>query len=360
MKRSTLITGIGLAVITAVNLSMPRDRQTDGTAIAAAPEHTSEGGSPAPPLDSARGRPARDVAAGPGLVEPRSEEIRLSAQIGGRLDRVVVDEGDRVTAGQVLAVIDNHDFRARVASAEAELGLRQAELRRIINGARIQERQEAAAVLSEAEAVLQNARIEQQRHQNLVGEGAISRAEADQAERAERVAQARVEAARQRLDLINADAREEDQARAESHVSLARARLEEARALYEKTFIRAPIDGVILRRHRKAGESVSTQFDSPIVTLADDLVRRVRVDVDEVDVASIAVGQSAYVTADAFGDRRFTGRVVRVGELLGRKNVRTDEPTERVDTKVLETLVELDDGRELPIGLRVQAFVIVR
>jgi hypothetical protein len=91
--------------------------------------------------------------------------------------------------------------------------------------------------------------------------------------------------------------------------------------------------------------------------MADDRIRRVRVDVDEADVGRITIGQPAFVTADAFGDRRFRGRVIRIGQLLGRKNVRTDEPTERVDTKVLETLVELEDGRELPLGLRVQAFI---
>jgi ABC exporter DevB family membrane fusion protein len=298
------------------------------------------------------------IAAGPGLVEPLSEEIRVSAQIGGRLESVFADEGDRVKAGQVLAIVDNRDYRARVESAEAEMGLREAERRRIVNGARTQERREAAAALSEAEAVFENARAEQARRQNLLRERVVSRAEAEDADRAARVAGARVEAVRERVDLINADAREEDRARAEADVSLARARLDEARAVYEKTFIRAPIDGVILRRHRKAGESVSTQFDSPIITMADDRVRRVRVDVDETDVGRIAVGQPAYVTADAFGGRRFTGRVIRIGQLLGRKNVRTDEPTERVDTKVLETLVELEDGRELPLGLRVQAFIL--
>ena len=75
---------------------------------------------------------------------------------------------------------------------------------------------------------------------------------------------------------------------------------------------------------------------------------RVRVDVDEADVARVRVGQPAYVTADAFGTRRFNGRVMRVGQMLGRKNVRTDEPSERVDQKVLETLVELEDGSALP------------
>jgi HlyD family secretion protein len=342
MKRSTLVVAIALAVITLVNVAVLWQRNVAPRTAAAAPASADTG----------------ITAAGPGLVEPLSEEVRVSAQIGGRLDRVLVDEGERVKAGQVLAIIDNRDYRARVESAQAELNMRDAERRRVVNGARTQERREAAAALTEAEAVLENAHAEHARRQHLLQERVISRAEADDTERAERVARARLEAARQRFELIDADAREEDRARAESDVALARARLEEARAVYEKTFIKAPIDGVILRRHRRAGESVSTQFDSPIVTLADDHVRRVRVDVDETDVAHIDLGRRAYVTADAFGDRHFPGRVVRVGQLLGRKNVRTDEPTERVDTKILETLVELDDGHELPLGLRVQAFIV--
>jgi multidrug resistance efflux pump len=103
---------------------------------------------------------------------------------------------------------------------------------------------------------------------------------------------------------------------------------------------------------------VSTQFDSPIVTIADRSAVRVRVDVDEVDVGKIALGQRAYATADAFHGLRFWGRVVRVGKILGRKNIHTDAPAERVDTQVLEVLVELEDGRELPIGLRVQTFIV--
>ena len=51
---------------------------------------------------------------------------------------------------------------------------------------------------------------------------------------------------------------------------------------------------------------------------------------------------------------------MRVGQLLGKKNVRTDEPAERVDTKVLETLIELEPGRALPLGLRVDAFILTK
>lgn len=300
------------------------------------------------------------LAAGPGRVEPVSEEVRIAAQIGGTLREVFVDEGDVVRSGQALARIENGEYAARLAAAEAELRQREAAARRVRNGARDQERQEAVAAVHEAEAVVDQSRADLARLRELAGDQVISQQELDRGEQAARVAVARLDAARLRSSLVAADAREEDQAGADSDVALARARVDEARALLAKTTIVAPIDGVVLRRHRKAGENVSTQFDSPILTIADRSRVRVRVDVDETDVARIAVGQHAYVTADAYGDRRFPGRVVRVGQLLGRKNFRTDEPNERIDTKILETLVELDDGHELPLGLRVQAFVATR
>jgi HlyD family secretion protein len=96
----------------------------------------------------------------------------------------------------------------------------------------------------------------------------------------------------------------------------------------------------------------------PILTLGDRKTLRVRVDVDETDVSKVRVGQRAYVTADAYGKQKFWGKVVRVGQQLGPKNVRTDEPTEKVDTKILETLVELDPASQLPDGLRVDAFIM--
>ena len=116
----------------------------------------------------------------------------------------------------------------------------------------------------------------------------------------------------------------------------------------------------MLRKHHREGESVSnsTSAPDPIFTIGDKSALRVRVDVDEADVSKLSAGQRAYVTAEAYGDRRFAGHVVRIGEELGRKNVRTDEPTERVDMKILETLVELDNGVELPIGLRVNAYIV--
>lgn len=297
------------------------------------------------------------VIAAPGRVEAVSEEVRVSSELSGRLKSVDVEEGDRVQRGQVLAEVANADYKARVAEAEAQLAQREAELRRTVNGARTQERREAQASMQAAEAVLNNAKSEAQRRRGLADRNVISRDEADRYERAYKVAQAEYEQAAQHFALIDADAREEDRAHAEAAVATAKAQLAEARAYLEKSYIRAPVNGVILRKLRHTGESVSTQFDSPVVTMADDSVLRVRLDVDESDVSKLEVGQRAYVTAEAYGRHRFTGRVIRVGRILGKKNIRTDEPSEHVDTKILETLVELDPGQRLPLGLRVDSFV---
>ncbi len=308
----------------------------------------------APPVSSTS---HEGLISAPGRVEAVSEEIRVSSELSGRLHGVPVEEGDRVHKGQVLAQIENEDYIARVSAAEATLAQRQAELERVINGARSQERLAAEADVQAAKAVLDNSQREAERRRRLADHQMISRDEADRYQRAYQVAQAEYERAWQQFSLIDADARIEDRRRAEAAVGSAQAQLAEARAYLEKTYIRSPLDGVVLRKLRHTGENVSTQFDSPIVTLADDSSLRVRLDVDETDVAHLRVGQPVFVTAEAYGTQKFTGHIIRVGRILGRKNVRTDEPSERVDTKILETLMELDPGQKLPLGLRVDAFV---
>jgi HlyD family secretion protein len=340
MKRSNyvvLLAGI-VFLLSAANLLRSR-----GSAVAAS----------APGAGAVRST----VIAAPGRIEAVSEEIRVSSQLSGRLREVRVEEGDRVQRGQVLAEIENDDYRARVAAAEAELIERQAELRRTVNGARGQERREAEASVEAAQAVLDNSRREAERRRGLADRNVISRDEADRYERQYQVARAQYEQASQHFALVDAEAREEDRAHAEAAVATARAQLAEARAYLEKTYIRAPMGGVILRKLRHTGESVSTQFDSPVITMADDSTLRVRLDVDESDVSKLQVGQKAYVTAETYGTHQFSGRVIRVGKILGKKNVRTDEPSEHVDTKILETLVQLDAGQQLPLGLRVDAFL---
>ena len=301
------------------------------------------------------------LVAGPGRVEPLSEDIQLGSELSGKLKSVNVEEGDRVRKGQVLAILENSDYRAELLSAEAGVQAKDATLRKVVNGARSQERSEALASVRAAQAVMENSRAEMERRQKLFAEaGVISQEELDRFTRAYNVAHEEYQESLQRHSLIDDHAREEDIALAQADLQLARAQLADAQAKYDKTLIKSPIDGLVLRKHHRAGESVSNSstVPDPILTVGDTKILRVRMDVDETDVDRVRVGQKAYVTADAFGGQKFWGRVVRIGDQLGPKNVRTDEPTEKVDKKILETLIELDQAPQLPDGLRVDAYVV--
>jgi HlyD family secretion protein len=342
-SRTTLIVGLGVFLLTA--------------SLVVASRRTHE--SSAENIASARNNTPRMIA-GPGRVEPSSEDIKIGSELSGRLKVVNVEEGDAIRRGQVLAELENADYRAQVESARANVIAKQAVLRKVINGARRQERDEAWSSVNEAKAVTENSKSELRRRQELFSAGVVSREELERYAREADVAQAKYEAAVQQHALVDDRAREEDQSFAEADLQLAQAQLDEAQARYDKTFIRSPIDGAVLRKHHRSGESVSNSstVPDPVLTIGDRKTLRVRVDVDETDVSKVNVGQKAYVTADAFGTQKFWGHVVRVGQQLGPKNVRTDEPTEKVDTKILETLVELDPGSHLPDGLRVDAFIV--
>lgn len=214
---------------------------------------------------------------------------------------------------------------------------------------------------------MENMRTERDRRMALFRTGDIAREEVERAERQFEVARARHEAAIERHSLIDAPARSEDIARAEAELALAEAGIDSARVMFDKTVVRAPLGGTVLRRHLRVGEIAASGVagtPAPILTLADLSRLRVRAEIDELDVGRVRSGQPAWVTIDAYADRRFNGRVTRVGQILGRKTLRSDNPAEKLDTKILETLIDLDqmaDPSVSPqIGLRVNVFVDTR
>ena len=286
-------------------------------------------------------------------------EVKVASPVTGVLKEVSVEEGQRLRKGDVIAALENSDLAARVAEAEATVQVRRASLDRLVDGSREQERREAAAAADEAKVILDHAHAELARRDGLFKDDLISRSEYDQFVRGFQVAQARFAAASDHFSLVNAPARADDLARAKADVELAEAQLAEARAVLEETIIRAPFDGTVLKRFRRAGEVVSNRADTPIVSFGDNSRLRVRVDVDETDIGKLRLGERAYFTAAAFGNRKFWGRVVSIGRELGRKNIDTDEPGEKVDTEVLETLVDLDGHPPLPDGLRMDSYLLV-
>jgi HlyD family secretion protein len=340
-KKMTWVVALVAAVITVsvLTVTLRGDRKAVAPAVEKAIEKT--------------------TVAGPGRVEPDSEEVKVGSELAGKLREVLVEEGAQVKKKQVLAVLVNDEYRAAMENSEALVRQKEAAWRKVMNGSRAQERHEAEANVREAETVEANARSEMERRQQLWKAGVTSREEAERYEREYGVAKAKLEAARQRFRLVDDASREEDRSAARAELESAKAQLDANRAVYEKTWIRAPFDGTILRKHHRTGESItnSSVTQDPVFTMGDVSGLRVRVDVDETDVSRIREGQGAYVTAQAYSGQKFRGKVIRVSGQLGPKNVRTDEPQERIDTKILETLVQLDRGVALPVGLRVDAYI---
>jgi HlyD family secretion protein len=340
-------------------------------------EHKSE----VPKIESAKS----NVIVAPGIIEAASEEIEVGAEIAGKLRNVIVEEGEEVVKDQTIAVLENSDYEAQIRTARANVEtLRSrretaraqveqavADRKRIENGARIEERREARADYERTLPNVENAKSELERRRKLYATGDISREELERAVTAFENARKQSATVKEKYNVINADARADDLARAdaairlaetnirefEAQISEAETRVRTAEANLEKTIVRAPISGVILRKRLKNGESVSPENPTGIVTIADVSALRVRVDLDETDVAKVRENQTAYVTADAFGEQKFAARVVKISRVLGRKNFRTERPTEKVDTKILEVLLELNPNQTLPLGLRVDAFI---
>jgi putative ABC transport system ATP-binding protein len=295
------------------------------------------------------------MVSGAGEVEPGSEELKISASVPGRLTGLPVKEGQQLTAGQTIAILDSGDLAARVAQAQANIEMRQAELDRLLNGSSSFDRQAAATAVAEAKAILDNANSEVLQRKSLFESGDISRSDFDRSQQTAQLAQLRLDKATLNASSLNSPARLDETARAQASLRAAQQQLAESRMLLSKANIRAPFAGAVLKIYHHVGEAVSPS--DAIVSFGDisDLV--VRVDVDETDVAKIRLGQAAYVTAQAFGARRFPGVVSHIGGQLGRKNIESGDPQEKADTKVLETSVSLDGHPPLPIGLRVDAFI---
>lgn len=299
------------------------------------------------------GAQTRYEAAAPGLVEPYGEERQIASQVIGVIAKMLVEENDTVAANQPIAIVENSEQSARVAAARAQLDDAQAQLDKLVNGARPEERREARALVEQLDAELEMAKLDYDRKKPLRESGAASQAALDQAASTLHSLKMRRTASAERLAVIETGARAEDIASARALVARLKAETDFAQAQLDKFVIRSPVAGVILRRQRNAGEAVTNVDPTPIAIVGDLNRLRVRAEVDETDIGHIVVGQRVDISADAFPAQKFGGSVARIARRLGAKEVQTSRPAEKIDMKVLQVMIDLDPEVKLPVGLRV-------
>lgn len=294
-----------------------------------------------------------DCIYAPGRVEGLTEEICLRPELQGRIVRIAVAEGDSVAPGAVLLELDSEVQRHEAALCEAQVEIAEAELERLVNGARQEERAEAAANHHGLEAQLTGVRKRLERMTTLRATNTSTQQQVDDltAEAASLASQ--VQAAKARLDLLEAPARADEVRRAEANIAVARVRLAMARTQVERTILRAPSSGTVLKIQARLGELCGPSSSEPSVVLADLTRLQIRAFLEEFDAPRVRPGFACTITVDGLPGETFQGRLVRVSPRMSAKQLWTDDPAERCDTKAREAWIELNEVTTLPVGLRV-------
>ncbi|MEN0067002.1 MAG: HlyD family efflux transporter periplasmic adaptor subunit [Myxococcota bacterium] len=301
-------------------------------------------------------RPEGDWLGGLGIIEPASPERKLAPAVPGRVAAVYVDEGDWVEPGTVLLELESTVERSALASAEADV--RAAELELARTGGRVRS-QDLAALRGDAEAAEARAALSQAAFERLeatFGSGGVSPEELDRAKRQAEQDRSTADAVRARLQSAE-DARPLDVRVAQARLASAQARRDQAKGAVGLRQVVAPVQGEVLEVLIGSGEYAQPGGSEPVMIMGDTRSRKARIDIDERDLAKLSEGARVLVRADAYPDRLFEGRVESVGRRMGRKNVRTDEPTQRIDVKILEVVVDLGQAARLIVGQRVMAYV---
>jgi len=295
----------------------------------------------------------------PGRVEGVTRDIELRPEISGRVEEVCIKTGDWVEAGGVLLHLDRRRQAQQVAASQASLELAEAQLQRLINGARVEQRIEAKAMIKAKQAQLIQAERSWRRVSELRNQGAISQQEADDQQGQVERLQAELEAAQARSDQLTVPARADEVRKATARVSAAEAEHELAQISLDKTELRAPSRGRILDVDVEPGEIVGPDSPAPVMVLSDTSTLNVRAFIEEIDAPRVRVGYHAQVVADGLPDQILQGEIVFLSPRMNRKTLYSDRPDELYDTKVREVLVRMDHAAQLIVGLGVDVTILV-
>ena len=254
------------------------------------------------------------VAIANGKADVEGGVIQVAARTSGVVQEVLVQEGDDVVKGQVLARLEDEQPRLAAQEAQAELD-------------------QAKAQVALLQVQISTAKREYQRIEGLIASNYVARQAVDQAQDGIRQAEASLAAQN-------------------AAIATAQAKLSEARYNQELTIIRAPADGRIVRRYANPGAGASTLNVSNMFDLEPKANRIVRAEISESALPYVLIGQQVQLSPEADPTKVVAGKVLRRAAVFGARKLQSDDPTERSDERVVEVVVATD-GAPFLIGQRV-------
>lgn len=278
-------------------------------------------------------------------------QVQLGLRVGGRLAELLVEEGDGVAAGDILARLDPRPLEDAVRVAQAQVASMRAALDKLEAGPRTAEIAQARAVHAERAAELRNADQMLERAVTLEPRGAVSQASLDQARTSRDMAAAREASAREALQLIEDGSRAEDIAAAQANLQAAEANLSAARTSLEDAELRAPSDGIVLSRVRERGSIVAQGEIVYVLSLTQPAW--VRSYVSEPDLGRVHPGMAVEVVTDTRPDRPYNGTIGFISPVAEFTPRAVETPELRTDLVYRLRIIVADTDEGLRQGMPV-------
>jgi HlyD family secretion protein len=241
-------------------------------------------------------------------------QVDLFPKVSGYLEKMLVNLGDSVRQGQIVAQIDRTDFFHKTKEVEAKLAQARAQLSEIEAGTRAEELREAEESVRQARSRFENAKLQRERINALFQRQVISKKEFDLAEMDYTVAEAQWASSEQHLKMLREGARQEVKEASQAKLREMEAILAQERIRLENTSIVAPFSGEIIKRFVDNGALVSPS--TPIVTLVHTDTLKIVANVLEKDISLIKIGMKGKIRTDSYPDRVFEGKVARLNSAL--------------------------------------------
>lgn len=273
-------------------------------------------------------------------------QVSLAFEQSGRIQKLMVQEGDKVQAGQLLATLNTNALQIQAKQAQAQLKAQQEAIIKQEVGARPEEITQAKAQLASAQAELDKTDKNLQRLQILVSSTdgrAISQQELDYAKSNQQSAQAVVRERQANLELLIKGARQEDREATKAQYEVAQANLDLINYNLTQTELKSPVNAVVRARLQEIGDMTTAQ--KAVYTLALTDPKWVRVYVNEQDLSFIKMGDTAQVIRDSYPNQSIHGKIGYISSVaeFTPKTVQTEEIR---TTLVYEVRVYVNDPND--------------
>ncbi len=264
---------------------------------------SNKGEEPAYRLAKVEKGPITAAVAATGTLNP-VKSVLVGSQVSGQIKELYVDFNSVVKKDQVIARIDPESFELRVRQAMADLEATRATVLTQMAAVGAQR-----AEVSRSEVNLADVKRDYERKQMLVEKGFVSAADRDKSLAVFNGAQEQVKTARAQLAVAEAQAKN-----AEAVVKQRESQLAQTRVDLDRTIIRAPVDGVVIKRSVDAGQTVAASLQAPELFQIAQNLREMQVEasIDEADIGRVKVDQNATFSVDSFPGRTFRGKVMQV------------------------------------------------